>query len=306
MARQRGTPKTWLQVRFVCDAGSADALAECLSACGALSVSFDPAGDEPIYEPPPQTTPLWSSTRVSGLFPRGGDADALLAQIERCLAPLPLPAAELDVLEDRQWVQSFQEACEPRCFGGRLWLLPSWAPAPSMTADQVAVILDPGLAFGTRSHPTTRMCLDWLTGVTLEDREVVDYGCGSGILALAAARLGATRVWAVDTDRQALQAAAGNAERNGLDGVIQVREPRHLPALRADVVVSNILANTLCDLAGTLWGLLGPDGELALAGILAGQTTQVQASYAPWCTLRAAARCEDWVLLAGAREPTGA
>ena len=306
MAGAQETPKTWLQVRFVCDAGSADALADCLSECGALSVSFDPAEDEPLYEPLPRSRPLWSRTRVSGLFSRDNDSGTLLARIEHCLAPARLPEAQLEVLEDRQWVQAFQDACEPRCFADRLWLVPSWSAAPPMTAGQVAVTLDPGLAFGTGSHPTTRMCLEWLAGAPLQDKRVVDYGCGSGILALAAAKLGARRVWAVDNDPQALQATGRNAACNALDDVIEVHAAHDLPALRADFVISNILANTLSALAGTLSELLGPGGSLALAGILTEQSKQVQASYAPWCALHTAARCEDWVLLAGTRWTPGA
>lgn len=305
MASEQDAAKTWLQVRFVCDAGTAAALAECFGECGALAVSLDDAEDDPIYEPPPGSTPLWSHTRVSALFSAQMDSAWLLAELARRLAPARLPAAELDVLEDREWVGAFQEGFEPLCFGERLWLLPSWTDAPPMTAHQVAVTLDPGLAFGSGSHPTTRMCLHWLAGAALRGKSVVDYGCGSGILAVAAVKLGARRVWAVDNDPQALQATRRNAACNAVDELIEVHEPHSLPTLSADVVVSNILANTLSDLAGTLSGLLAAGGRLALAGILARQSKQVLESYAPWCALHTAARCEDWVLLAGTRKSPG-
>jgi ribosomal protein L11 methyltransferase len=297
---------TWLQLRFICDAAAAATLAEQLSECGALAVSLDDAEDDPLYEPEPGTTPLWSSTRVSGLFPRHDDIASLLAELERRLAPSRLPEPLAEVLEDREWVRLYQEAFEPICFGGRLWVVPSWASAPTMAAGQVSMTLDPGLAFGTGSHATTRMCLDWLAGAHIQDREVVDYGCGSGILAVAAARLGARCVWAVDNDPQALDATMRNASANEVESRVRVRGPRDLPALTADLVVSNILANTLSRLAGTLSMLLGPGGNLALAGILKEQSKPVLASFAPWCAMHTALERDGWVLLTGTRERPGA
>ncbi len=297
---------TWLQLRFVCDAATAAALAEHLSECGALAVSLDDAEDEPLYEPQPGTTPLWSNTRVSALFPRRDDIASLLGDLAGRLAPLRLPEPLAEVLEDREWVRLYQEAFQPACFGERLWVVPSWSDAPPMTAGQVSMSLDPGLAFGTGTHATTGMCLDWLAGEHIRDREVVDYGCGSGILAVAAARLGARRVWAVDNDPQALDATLRNASANAVQARVQVRGPRELPALTADLVVSNILANTLSRLAGTLSMLLAPGGRLALAGILKEQSTAVLASFAPWCAMRAVAERDGWVLLAGTRIHPGA
>ena len=306
MSSNQDAPTTWLQLRFVCDADTAAELAECLSECGALAVSLADAKDEPLYEPPPGSTPLWSDTQVCGLFPHLQDHAPLLAELARRMAPGRLPPATLQVLEDRAWVQSFQDACEPVCFGERLWVVPSWAPAPTMKAGQARLSLDPGLAFGTGSHPTTAMCLEWLAAEQVAGREVVDYGCGSGILALAAAALGARRVWAVDTDPQALAATRQNATMNRLAERLQVHDPQSLPSLTADLVVSNILANTLSGLAGTLSALLRPGARLALAGILGAQAEQVLTSFAPWCAMRRAAERDGWVLLTGIRDRPGA
>jgi len=299
-------PTTWLQLRFVCAATTASQLAEHLSECGALAVSLDDAEDQPLYEPRAGTAPLWSTTRVSGLFPGGHDSVRLLTELERRLAPERLPKPVLEILEDRDWARLYQDACEPTCFGARLWVVPSWVDAVALEAGQVSLTLDPGLAFGTGSHPTTAMCLAWLAGENVDDREAVDYGCGSGILAVAAATLGARRVWAVDDDPQALQATRRNAAANAVDSRVEVRAPNDLPPLTADLLVSNILANTLSSMAETLSALLAPGGCVALAGILEEQAPAVVARFAPWCTLRPVALRDDWVLLAGKRGDFGA
>ena len=184
--------------------------------------------------------------------------------------------------------------------------MPSWAKAPPFEAGQVGMILDPGLAFGTGAHPTTAMCLAWLAGEDMRNREAVDYGCGSGILTTAAAKLGARSVWAVDIDRQALEATRRNADANEVGHRVRVRLPGDLPPLTADLLVSNILANTLSGLAQTLSRLLAPGARLALAGILEEQSTEVIARFAPWCALHALEQRGGWVLLAGTRGDRGA
>ncbi|GMQ95640.1 MAG: 50S ribosomal protein L11 methyltransferase [Gammaproteobacteria bacterium] len=301
MASDPQAPITWLQLRFVCAAATASQLAEHLSDCGALAVSLDDAEHQPLYEPEPGVTPLWSSTRVSGLFPSADDSVRLLAELQRRLAPQHLPEAAVEVLADREWTRLYQDAFEPTCFGGRLWVVPSWAEAVALEDGQVSLSLDPGLAFGTGGHATTAMCLAWLAGEHVADGEAVDYGCGSGILAVAAAKLGARRVWAVDSDPQALQATRRNAAANAVGSRVEVRAPLNLPPLTVDLLVSNILANTLSSMAETLSMLLAPGGRLALAGILEEQAPAVVASFAPWCTLRPVALRDDWVLLAGNR-----
>lgn len=306
MASERHAPGTWLQLRFTCDAATAEALAGQLDACGALSVSLDDAEDQPIYEPPPGATPLWPSTRVSGLFAGDRDADELLAELGRRLAPRALPAPRVERLPDREWTRLHREAFAPACFGGRLWIVPSWAAPPPLDPGQVTMRMDPGLAFGTGSHATTAMCLDWLAGESLADRDVLDYGCGSGVLAIAAAKLGARRVWAVDIDPQALTATRDNAAENQVGSCVQVCDAGDLPPLTVHLLVSNILANTLSALAQTLCAAVRPGGRMALAGLLRGQSSDVIARFAPWCALRPVAEREDWVLLAGARGKAGA
>jgi ribosomal protein L11 methyltransferase len=301
VAGDADAPKTWLRLCFVCNAGAAAELAEHLSACGALAVSLDDAEDQPLYEPASGTTPLWSHTRVSGLFPGDDDPAALLSKLERRSAPGTLRAPWVEVLEDRDWVRVYRDTFEPTCFGGRLWVVPSWSAPVALDHDQVSITLDPGIAFGTGHHPSTALCLSWLAGELLQQRTVVDYGCGSGILAIAAAVLGAKRVWAVDHDEQALAATRRNAEANAVTDRVEALVPAELPSLTADLLVSNILANTLMDLAEAFCGLLAPGGRLALAGVLQEQSPRVVARYAPWCSLSTHARDGDWVLLDGTR-----
>ncbi len=322
MASDQDAPMTWLQLCFTCDAATATQLAELLAERGALAVSLGDAEDQPVYEPQAGTTPLWSSTRVSGLFPGGENITQLRAEIERRLAPARLgnrsmrcstscipavvPAVVVQALEEQDWVRLYQDGFTPTCFGERLWVVPSWAQAPRLEAGQASLTLDPGLAFGTGAHPTTAMCLAWLAGQDMDGTEAADYGCGSGILAVAAARLGARRVWAVDNDPQALAATRVNAAANDVGTRVEVREPQNLPPLTVDLLVSNIFANTLSGLAETLSLLLEPGGRLALSGILMEQSQAVTASFAPWWALQPVARRDDWVLLAGTRCDHGA
>jgi hypothetical protein len=204
VAGDADAPKSWLRLAFVCNADAAAELAEQLSACGALAVSLDDAEDQPLYEPASGTTPLWSQTRVSGLFRSDEDPARVLTVLEARTEPGTLRAPRVEVLADRDWVRAYRDAFEPTCFGGRLWVVPSWSQPIALADDQVRITLDPGIAFGTGHHPSTAMCLTWLAGERLHDSTVVDYGCGSGILSVAAAKLGARRVWAVDhrRDRQ--------------------------------------------------------------------------------------------------------
>ena len=296
---------TWLRLRFCCDTGTAERIADHLAECGALSVSLDDAEDRPVYEPAPGRTPLWSRTRVSGLFHGGEDADRVLADLARRVAPEPLPSHELERLPDCDWVRAGRDAFRPVCFGARLWVTPSWAEPAPLAPGQLRLNLDPGVAFGTGAHPTTALCLEWLAGTPMTGAAVVDYGCGSGILALAAAKLGARRVWAVDHDSQARDAARRNAAVNGLDARVRVHAPQDMPAVSADVLVCNILSGPLIDMAEKLAALLRPGGRMALAGVLGRQSPEVIARYAPWCALAVQAEREDWVLLTGRRSPVG-
>ncbi len=305
MASDTDSTDAWLRLRFECDPATADRLAEELSDCGALSVSLDDADDAPIHEPDPGATPLWSRTRVSGLFRSSEDLERLLADLAHRVAPADLPAHAVDVVEDCDWERAHRKAFAPTRFGDRLWVVPTWADLPAVDGRAICLRLDPGLAFGTGAHPTTAMCLAWLAGENVNDMLVVDYGCGSGILAVAAAKLGAHRVWAVDHDPQALEATHSNAAANAVDTRVTVCAPPELPPLTADLLVSNILANTLSDMAERLSRLLAPGGRIALAGILSEQSARVVEAFSPWCALDTGARRDDWVLLVGTRSDHG-
>ena len=292
-----------LEVSFECVPATADVLAELLPQAGALAVTMVDAGDHALLEPAPGETPLWPSTRVTGLFAAETDGGAVLEQLRARLAPAALPPARLAALDDRPWELEWRKHFAPRCIDGRLWIVPSWAEPPPRAAGQAVMTLDPGVAFGTGSHPSTSLCLGWLTGLDLAGRTVVDYGCGSGILAIAAVRLGAARALAVDLDAQARAATDENAARNGVADRVQTHAPGDLPAGDADVLVANILARPLIELAPVLAALLRPGGVLALGGLLAGQAEAVARAYAPWCELAAPRRDQEWILLTGARRP---
>jgi ribosomal protein L11 methyltransferase len=285
------------------DARFADALSDALLAQGALSVSVEDAhagtgAEAPLYgEPGAQAESAWPLSLIDALCEQHADPaqllDAACAQIG--LAQLPdyvvAPVAEQD------WVRRSQSQFEPIRISDRLWIVPSWAQAPD--PDALNLVLDPGLAFGTGSHPSTRLCLQWLQRTVRGGERVLDYGCGSGILAIAALRLGAGAALGVDVDPQALPAARANAARNRVDA--RFIDTETAPDFQADLVVANILANPLILLAPLLAGYAGKGGRIALSGILEAQTQQLIAAYAPWFALRVGAADEGWALLEGLR-----
>jgi ribosomal protein L11 methyltransferase len=261
---------------------------------GALSVTLEDAADDPVLEPAPGATPLWPTVRVKALFEASIDP----AGLRNALATsLPEPTeASLELLEDRPWEREWLRDFRPMRFGRRLWVCPGGMPAGE--PDAVVVELDPGLAFGTGTHPTTAMCLEWLEGLDLTGLHVIDYGCGSGILGVAALKLGAARVTAYDIDPQALLATRENAARNDVADRLLVTEAP--PAgVRANVLVANILAGPLVDLAPSLARLVVPGGRIALSGLLLEQVHSVTAAYRPWFDIRCAAQRDQWGLLTG-------
>ena len=215
---------------------------------GAYSVTLTDAGDKPVLEPAPGETPLWTETRVTGLFAVDADLDALVDDLLASFELDALPAHAIETLEDREWEREWLKDFGPMRFGRRLWVLPGDAEADG--DDAVSVRLDPGLAFGTGTHPTTAMCLEWLDGIDLQDRTLLDYGCGSGLLAIAALKLGARSAVGMDIDPQALIATQQNAERNGVAANLTVLGSDPEIEGRYDVVVANILAGPLETLAG--------------------------------------------------------
>ena len=289
----------WLQIRLAITPEQAEQLEDQLLALGAVSVTFMDAEDQPIFEPDLGTTPLWRNTHLLALFEADQDPDSLLSQL-RTLRDGKLPAYQHEILADQDWERSWMADFKPMRFGRRLWIVPSWHSAPE--PDAVNLLLDPGLAFGTGTHPTTALCLEWLDGQDLQDCSLVDFGCGSGILAIAAILLGARPARGTDIDPQALQASRDNARRNGIeDHALELYLPDAMPRAPADVVVANILAGPLVELAGQLAALVKPGGRLALSGILREQADAVLAAYSSDFALDPLAEREGWVRISGRR-----
>ena len=289
----------WLQLRLAITPEQAPTYEDALLEVGAVSVTFMDAEDQPIFEPDLGTTPLWSHTHLLALFEADTDADALTAHLQ-LLTDGALPEHHIERIEDQDWERSWMDGFAPMRFGQRLWIVPSWHEAPE--PDAVNLLLDPGLAFGTGTHPTTSLCLQWLDAQPLEGCNVLDFGCGSGILAIAALLLGAPRAVGTDIDPQALEASRDNAGRNGIaEERFPVYLPGDLPQEPADVVVANILAGPLVSLAPQITGLVKRGGRLALSGILAEQAEEVRAAYAAHFQLDPTATLDGWVRISGVR-----
>lgn len=274
----------WLEVILDIEAHQVEEISERLSTLGALSVSWQDAQDQPLYEPALNTTPLWKQTRIKGLFEE---------PIEHSRFN-DLPPHHLQILEDRDWQRVCMEDFHPMCFGERLWIYPSWEPPPDPQA--INICLDPGVAFGTGTHPTTALCLEWLAQQgNFSGKDIIDYGCGSGILAIAAAKLGARQVWAVDNDPQALAATQDNAQKNSQNAQIRCTLPEHLPPLQVDGLLANILATPLINLAPTLTDYLKKEGILILSGILQEQVPEVIASYQSHFVIQEIVERDQWI-----------
>ncbi len=289
----------WLQVRLAITPEQAETYEDALLGVGAVSVTFMDAEDQPIFEPDLGTTPLWSNTHLLALFEADTDPANLVAHLQ-LLTGGELPAHEIEHIEDQDWERSWMDNFQPMRFGQRLWIVPSWHAAPEPEA--VNLLLDPGLAFGTGTHPTTALCLEWLDGQDLNDCTVIDFGCGSGILAIAALLLGAPQAIGTDIDPQALEASRDNAGRNGIDPArFPVYLPADMPQQPAEVVVANILAGPLVSLAPQITALVKAGGRLALSGILAEQAEEVRAAYADAFDLDPTAIKDGWVRISGVK-----
>ncbi|MWV12038.1 50S ribosomal protein L11 methyltransferase [Pseudomonas sp. R-28-1W-6] len=289
----------WLQVRLAITPDQAETYEDALLGVGAVSVTFMDAEDQPIFEPDLGTTPLWSHTHLLALFEADTDPANLVAHLE-LLTGAALPEHQIEHIADQDWERSWMDNFQPMSFGQRLWIVPSWHAAPEPEA--VNLLLDPGLAFGTGTHPTTALCLEWLDGQDLQGCTVLDFGCGSGILAIAALLLGAPQAVGTDIDPQALEASRDNASRNGIEPTrFPVYLPADLPQQQADVVVANILAGPLVALAPQITSLVKSGGRLALSGILAEQAEEVRAAYADAFSLDPTAVKDGWVRISGVR-----
>ena len=290
----------WIQIKINSSGEHAETLSDALMDIGAVSVTFQDTNDTPVYEPLPGETRLWGDTDVIGLF----DAETDMAAITAELAQHPLLGAgfrhRIEQIEDKDWEREWMENFHPMRFGERLWICPSWRDVPD--PDAVNVMLDPGLAFGTGTHPTTSLCLTWLDGLDLVGKTVIDFGCGSGILAIAALKLGASHAIGIDIDPQAIQASRENASRNGVSSRLDLYLPHQQPSdLKADVVVANILAGPLRELAPLISVLPETGGKLALSGILASQAEDVCEAYADKFMLDPVAEKEEWCRITGQR-----
>jgi ribosomal protein L11 methyltransferase len=295
----------WLQLKASIPPEQAEWLEELLLAEGASAITLQDAHDEPVFEPDRGTTPLWRETVLTGLYDDLAGVEAMIERVQRAWAEQspdePAPQIEYELLADRDWEREWMDGFEPLRMGERLWIVPSWHEAPD--PDAVNLLLDPGLAFGTGTHPTTALCLGWLDAQDLAKRQILDYGCGSGILAIAALKLGAEIAVGVDIDPQALQASRDNAERNQIDESSLILDyPEKIGQGQFEVVVANILAGPLIDMAATIAARVRPNGLLALSGILEAQTESVLEAYrAQGLIMDEPKEKEGWMLLTGRR-----
>jgi len=285
----------WIQFIFDSTPDTAETLSDYLSECGAGAVTFQDNQDQPIYEPEIGTTPLWAATNVIALFDAETDTNSIIRLLKGMLAPEAVPKYRIEAVEDKDWVREWMNNFHPMNFGDKLWICPSWHTPPQK--DAVNIMLDPGLAFGTGTHSTTALCLNWLDQADVKDKVVIDYGCGSGILAIAAALLGAKKVIGVDTDPQALEATQTNAKRNGV--IIETYLPDDCPDEACDVLLANILAGPLQSLAKRLAALTKSGAPIVLSGILDSQAEGVSQSYHAWFDMEKPVLKDEWVRLVG-------
>ncbi|GLQ73207.1 50S ribosomal protein L11 methyltransferase [Vibrio penaeicida] len=289
----------WIQIKLNASDKNAEQIGDMLMEnTGALSVTFLDAKDTPVFEPLPGETRLWGETDVVALYDAETDTKQVLNQIADSDLLEDGFAHKVEQLEDKDWEREWMENFHPMQFGKRLWICPSWRDIPDPNA--VNVMLDPGLAFGTGTHPTTSLCLEWLEGIELEGKTVIDFGCGSGILAIAAIKLGASKVIGIDIDPQAIQASRANAERNGVADQLELFLPQDQPDnLIADVVVANILAGPLRELSGVIKGLLKPEGMLAMSGVLDTQAEDVANYYRDELNIDPIIEQSEWCRISG-------
>lgn len=287
----------WIQAIVDIKAEQSTEIEDLLMAIGAQAVTMHDGANQPIYEPPIGTTPLWDQVTLVALF----DAEQPLAVQMEQLAQLynaeygnPFPAYKLELVEDKDWVREWMDTFKPMPFGQRLWICPSWLEPTDPNA--VNLKLDPGLAFGTGTHPTTSLCLKWLDGQDVNHKTVVDFGCGSGILGIAAMILGAQHLVGIDIDPQAILASNENTQRNGVaKDTVEFYLPEDAPNYQADMVLANILAGPLVELKTAILAYLKPGGQLVLSGILASQAQEVADSYAQECHIDGITEEDGWV-----------
>ena len=293
----------WIAATVELEAGAAQALADALLEVGAVSVDLSDAAagsaaEQPVYDEPSVPGPaMWPRARLTAMFPEDEDPRAAIARACSKAGLGPIGAIAIEVVEDQDWVRKTQDQFTPVRISDGLWIVPSWHAVPD--PDAVNVVLDPGLAFGTGTHPTTQLVLRWLERTVHGGETVLDYGCGSGILGIAAMKLGAGAAWGIDVDPQALLAARHNAVQNRIE--LQLCAAAEASMAAVQIAVANILAHPLIVLAPLLAGRTRQGGSLALSGILQAQAAEVLAAYTPWFDIAVDEQQEDWVLLSGRR-----
>jgi len=292
----------WIQLKLNAHSDNAEAIGDLLmEETGALSATFLDAQDTPVFEPMPGETRLWGDTDVIGLYDAETDMKNVVTLLQNTPLLDPNFAYKIEQLEDKDWEREWMDKFHPMQFGKRLWICPSWLPVPDPSA--VNVMLDPGLAFGTGTHPTTALCLEWLEGLDLKGKTLIDFGCGSGILAIAAIKLGAEKVIGIDIDPQAILASGDNAERNGVKDHLTLYLAKDQPDdLLADVVVANILSGPLRELEPVITSLLKPQGALALSGVLESQAQGVADCYQEQINLDPIKEKEEWCRISGTKK----
>lgn len=282
----------WYQLTVTVARDTAQALEPQLLEAGAVSVTLQDAEDEALFQVELDSTPLWQQVQLSALFE---DEALALAASENLTCP-----SQVGLLPDQDWERAWMDEFKPMRFGERLWICPTWCSPPEPEA--INIMLDPGLAFGSGTHPTTAMCLRWLDAQALSGKRVIDYGCGSGVLAIAAALLGAAEVVAVDNDPQAITATINNRDANGISAAqLSAHLPGEHPQTPADILLANILCGPLQALTPLLAALVRPGGQIILSGVLSEQTEALIRSYHEFFDMQNPVHVDEWVSIVGVR-----
>jgi ribosomal protein L11 methyltransferase len=294
-------PMSWLQFIIIAPKEEAEEYSEYMTNAGAAAVTLEDAAETPLFEPKPGTTPLWGQNRIIGLFEADSDIVNIKKYLYQHLNPDVAKTLQIETLADKNWTRAWIDHFQPMRFGEKLWICPSWCPIPEPEA--INILLDPGMAWGTGTHPTTRLCLEWLEGHPPEGLLVVDYGCGSGILGVAALKLRAREVIGVDYDPQALESTKQNAKRNGFQSptITAVFPEDFKVTQKADLILANILANPLIELASTFAALVSENGKIVLSGLLEDQVESTFQHYKKWFKLVEVAHHGEWARLSAIR-----
>jgi ribosomal protein L11 methyltransferase len=285
----------WHSLSVITDEHTAPKVADFFDSLGAVSVTYMDAEDEPVYEPAIGETKIWTNTQVVALYELDFDPETIKASVQTQFANANLQQWQYEYIDDRAWERAWMEHYHPMKFADSLWVCPTGQE--QVKDNTVCLTLDPGLAFGTGTHPTTAMCLEWLASHNVNDKTIIDYGCGSGILAVAAILLGAKVAHALDIDPQAITATHDNALKNNVTESIHCYLPEQFPVMQADIVLANILAKPLIDLAASISALVITGGALVLSGILAEQAQSVLDAYSAHFDFQPLTQQEDWVRL---------